>query len=75
MSPNRAKQMLFVEAVKAREDIEILREQYDNSVRDYDKLAEEHRKLQVISIVFLFALSIYVFISFSDSISYCQRRR
>lgn len=35
------------ESVKAREDIEILREQYDNSVRDYDKLAEEHRKLQI----------------------------
>lgn len=34
------------EALKAREDIETLREQYDNSIRDYDKLNEEHRRLQ-----------------------------
>lgn len=27
--------------------MDTLREQYDNSVREYDKLNEEHRKLQV----------------------------
>ena len=27
--------------------MDTLREQYDNSVRDYEKLGEEHRKLQV----------------------------
>ncbi len=37
----------FSEALKAHEDIETLREQYDNSVTEYDKLNEEHRKLQV----------------------------
>lgn len=35
------------EASKAREDIEVLREQYDASIRDFDKLNEEHRKLQI----------------------------
>jgi B-cell receptor-associated protein 31 len=34
------------ETTKALEDINALREQYDNSVRDFDKLNEEHRKLQ-----------------------------
>ncbi len=38
---------MFVEALKAREDIEALREQYDNSTREYDKLQTEHQKLQV----------------------------
>ncbi len=33
--------------MKAHEDIDALREQYDNSVREYDKLQEEHRILQV----------------------------
>jgi hypothetical protein len=44
------KYFLFInllDAVKAREDIDTLREQYDNSVREYDKLNEEHRKIQV----------------------------
>jgi len=35
------------EATKAHENIETLREQYDNSVKEYDKLNEEHRKLQI----------------------------
>jgi hypothetical protein len=38
---------IFTEALKAHEDIDTLREQYDNSIKDYDKLNEEHRKLQV----------------------------
>jgi len=35
------------EAIKALEDMDTLREQYDNSVQEYDKLNEEHRKLQI----------------------------
>jgi len=35
------------EATKAREDLDVLREQYDNSVTEYDKLNDEHRKLQI----------------------------
>ena len=27
--------------------MDALREQYDNSIREYDKLNDEHRKLQV----------------------------
>lgn len=38
---------LFAEALKAREDIETLREQYDKSVKQYDELNAEHRKLEV----------------------------
>jgi B-cell receptor-associated protein 31 len=34
------------EALKAREDIETLRGQYDNSIQEYDKLKDEHQKLQ-----------------------------
>jgi len=34
------------EATKAREDIETLREQYDASIKSYDTLNDEHRKLQ-----------------------------
>lgn len=43
----------LIEAVKARENIDTLREQYDNSVREYDKLNDEHRKLQVTERVFV----------------------
>jgi B-cell receptor-associated protein 31 len=35
------------ECVKSLEDIDVLREQYDTSVREYEKLTEEHRKLQI----------------------------
>lgn len=35
--------------MKAREDLETLREQYDNSVREFDRLNDENRKLQVIA--------------------------
>lgn len=38
---------LCLEAVKGREDIETLREQYETSVTEYDKLKDEHKKLQV----------------------------
>jgi hypothetical protein len=38
---------LSSESTKAREDIDALREQYDNSVKEYDRLNGEHRKLQV----------------------------
>jgi len=34
------------EALKAREDIDTLREQYDKSIKQYDELNAEHRKLQ-----------------------------
>jgi B-cell receptor-associated protein 31 len=34
------------ESLKAREDMDALREQYDNSIKIYDTLNEEHRKLQ-----------------------------
>ncbi|CAF1525997.1 unnamed protein product [Adineta ricciae] len=35
------------ELAKAQEDMDTLREQYDNSVREFDKLNDEHRKLQI----------------------------
>jgi len=35
------------EITKSATDMEALREQYDNSVKEYDKLNEEHRKLQL----------------------------
>ncbi|CAF2986744.1 unnamed protein product [Rotaria sp. Silwood2] len=34
------------ELMKAHEDIESLREQYDSSIKNYDDLAEEHKKIQ-----------------------------
>lgn len=34
------------ESLKAREDMDTLREQYDKQVREFDNLNEEHRKLQ-----------------------------
>jgi len=34
------------DTAKSRQDLEALREQYDGSVRSYDQLSEEHRKLQ-----------------------------
>ena len=43
--------------MKAREDIDTLREQYDNSVREYDKLNEENRRLQVMNKLHLFSES------------------
>lgn len=41
--------LLTIDALKAREDIESLREQYDNSIRNYDQLKDDHRTLQVAS--------------------------
>ena len=39
--------VFFSEAVKAREALEELRTQYDSSIKQYDELNGEHRKLQV----------------------------
>ena len=47
--------LLTLDALKAREDIESLREQYDNSIRDYDLLKDEHKKLQVTASISNFA--------------------
>ncbi|CAF5215058.1 unnamed protein product, partial [Rotaria magnacalcarata] len=34
------------DAIQAREAIEVLREKYDTSVQEYDRLCKEHQKLQ-----------------------------
>ncbi|CAF1341831.1 unnamed protein product [Adineta steineri] len=39
-------QKLKGESLKAREDIETLREQYDKSIENYNTLSDEHKKLQ-----------------------------
>ena len=38
---------LSLELLKAHEDIETLRGQYDKSIQQYDELNDENRKLQV----------------------------
>ena len=38
---------LPLELLKAREDMETLRGQYDKSIQQYDELSDENRKLQV----------------------------
>ena len=52
---------LCLETRKAQEEIDALREKYNNSVIEYDKLSEEHQKLQVRSkqFHFLSILSLY----------------
>lgn len=38
---------LISEVLKAREDIETLREQYESTIKEYDNLKSDHQKLQV----------------------------